>query len=825
MNITGRVNELKAVIMAGGEGTRLRPLTCNQPKPMVPIMNKPVMDHIIELLKKHRITEIAVTLQYMPHVIQEYFGDGSHLGVNIHYFIEDMPLGTAGSVKNAEEFLNDTFVVISGDALTDIDLSHAIQYHYEKNAMATLILTKVDVPLEYGVVVTDADGRITRFLEKPSWSEVFSDTVNTGIYILSPEIFQYYRRGEMFDFSKDLFPMLLEARKPMYGFISNDYWCDIGDLAAYQQCHFDILEGKVKIKHTARQIAEKVWVEEGVVIGEQVKITGPVFIGRDTKLKNNVAIGPMTIIGQDNVIGEYSTLKRTILWKNCNVGRSVQLRGCTVCNKVNIKDNSSVFEQAVIGDETLIKENAIVKPGIKIWPSKVIESNTEINTNLIWGSKYSKALFGARGIAGEINVDITPEFASRIGAAFGALNKSNPKIAVSCDTGHASVMLKNSVIAGLLSAGAEIFDFGSQLLPITRAAIRFYGFNGGIHISTVSKENDSKLCIDFLNSKGANISREQERKLENAFIREDFSRCEAGEIKKVVQIHDYSSYYIRTVINGSQNKKMDYKIMAYVSSDMIRSVLESVMDALNCRVDIINRRIGNLSEVHDLSGEVKEKGYDLCAIIEDNGEKLILIDDKGRLITEDWYIALVSLITLKKVQNATVVVPISAPSVIEQMAEQYNGRVLRTKTSVLDVMNNMVSDITDDIMMNEQFILNFDAISSLVRVLDYMKTDDTSLSALVDLIPKFYMVKKEVECSWSDKGKVIRKIIEDCSGNKVELTEGVKIYQDGGWVLVLPDVERPMCKIIGEGYSEEFAESITDFMVDKVKKISNNHNI
>lgn len=196
---------MKSVIMAGGEGTRLRPLTCNIPKPMVPVVNKPVMEHIIELLRKYNLTDIAVTLQYLPNIIKNYFSDGREFDVNLRYYVEDKPMGTAGSVKNAEDFLDDTFVVISGDALTDIDLKKAIDFHFSKKSMATLVLKKVEIPLEYGVVVTDEDGRITRFLEKPSWGEVFSDTVNTGIYILSPEVLKYYNKNEIFDFSKDLF--------------------------------------------------------------------------------------------------------------------------------------------------------------------------------------------------------------------------------------------------------------------------------------------------------------------------------------------------------------------------------------------------------------------------------------------------------------------------------------------------------------------------------------------------------------------------------------------------------------------------------------------
>ena len=238
---------MKAVIMAGGKGTRLRPLTSHLPKPMVPLLDRPCMEYIIDLLKRHGITEIAVTVQYLPQVIRSHFGDGSEYGVSLHYFEEIMPLGTAGSVKNAEAFLDETFLVISGDALTDFDLSQAIAYHREKQALGTLVLTRVEVPLEYGVVMTQEDGRIIRFLEKPSWSEVFSDTVNTGIYVLEPEMLSFFEPEQTFDFSKDLFPLVMKRDLPLYGYVADGYWSDIGNLTQYRETQFDMLNGHVEV--------------------------------------------------------------------------------------------------------------------------------------------------------------------------------------------------------------------------------------------------------------------------------------------------------------------------------------------------------------------------------------------------------------------------------------------------------------------------------------------------------------------------------------------------------------------------------------------------
>lgn len=818
---------MKAVIMAGGEGTRLRPLTCNRPKPMVPVANKPIMEHIIELLKSHDLVEIAATLQYMPELIRDYFHDGSDFGVKMHYFIEETPLGTAGSVKNAEEFLRDTFVVISGDALTDIDLSKAIEFHNKKGSIATLVLKKVDIPLEYGVVVTDNESRITRFLEKPSWGEVFSDTANTGIYILSPEVLGYFKKGEMFDFSKDLFPILLREKKPMFGYITEDYWCDIGDLRAYCQAHFDILDNKVKIRINGKEVKEKVWVDEGTEIDEDVIINSPCIIGRNSKIKKDCVVGSYSVIGDCNVIGQRSSVKRSIVWKNCIIDKNVQLRGSVVCNKVNFKDGASAFEYSVIGEDTVIKENAIIKPNIKIWPNKMIDSGVEINSNLVWGSKFTRAIFGNRGIGGEINVDITPEYTSKLGAAYGAIFKGKGRIGISCDDSNSAQMLKISFISGLLSSGIEVYDFCVMLLPVTRSAVRFYKVDGAIHIST-SIDDSARLFVDFLDKNGSNIDRGMERKIENAFTREDFSRCEGECIKSVKTIADYSDFYLRNIINNVKSKNMKFRIALNSGSKFVSNTVSELLKELGCEVDAIDLKLINtktmrqsmtLSDVKFFSSHVKMNGFDLGVSIEGTSEKMMLVDKKGRIITEDMFIALISIIIFKTVQGGTVVVPVSASHVLEKIAYENNGKILRTKTSPQDLMGKILGTEIKEEML-EQFTMHFDAMAGLIKILDFLNQNGFKLSELVDMIPEFHINKRDVECSWDAKGKVIRKIIQENDANSIETIEGVKIYKDDGWVLVLPDAEEPVCKVISESFSAEFAEELTNIYVNKVREIS-----
>ncbi|MBN2404337.1 MAG: nucleotidyltransferase family protein, partial [Coriobacteriia bacterium] len=253
--------------MAGGEGSRLRPVTSLRPKPMVPIVNQPVMEHILGLVKHHGMTDAVATLAFMPQVIEDYFGDGEEWGMNLSYALEETPLGTAGSVKNAQSLIgDDTFVVISGDALTDIDLTEVIRFHKEKGGPVTIALKSVADPLEFGVVITDDDGKIERFLEKPSWGQVFSDTINTGIYVIEPEVFEHIPDDKPYDFSSELFPDLMAKGYDLYACAVDGYWCDVGSLESYMQVHRDILDGKAMIYVPGVEARQGLWIAEGAQV-------------------------------------------------------------------------------------------------------------------------------------------------------------------------------------------------------------------------------------------------------------------------------------------------------------------------------------------------------------------------------------------------------------------------------------------------------------------------------------------------------------------------------------------------------------------------------
>lgn len=807
---------MKAVIMAGGEGSRLRPLTCNLPKPMMPILEKPVMQYAVELLKKSGITDIAVTLQYLPDEIMNYFGDGKDFGVNMRYFIEESPLGTAGSVKNGENFLDDTFIVISGDALTDIDITKAIAYHRKKKAIATLVLKEVPVPLEYGVVITDKEGKIKGFLEKPSWGEVFSDKANTGIYILEPEIFSYYEKDQKFDFSNDLFPILLQNDKDMYGYVAEGYWCDIGNIEQYMKCHYDILRGVVAVGIGGEKYKEGIWLGENAEVSAKASVEAPCFIGSGCKIYDGAEVGPFSALGKHNIVSNGAKIKRSIILNNCYVGSGAEIKGAVICNNVQLESKVSIFEDCAIGDETLVGERAAIKPGVRIWPNKEIESSAVVKENIIWGGKFSRSLFGKQGVSGEVNVDITPEFVSKLGSAYGSLLKPASKVALSCSDSGAAQMFKYALATGLLSMGIEVYDLKKMVIPMARHAALFFGVQGAIHVS-IDEDNQQKVNILFLDSNGCNIDKAMERKIENSFIREDFRRIKSDSFQRMSHLSDCVEYYTRQVINGvgvHNIRTQRYKVILSVRNPMILSLFQSFFTELKVNLKLYNE----YNDLIGLSKEVKSCGANMGIFISDEGENAILVDERGNIIKDTLYEALNALVLLKSTKLKTLVVPISASEVMGDIALACNAKFIRTKSTQRNILDTLIKN-EKRISRREivvSYLMSLDCISMCIYTLNVMANSNLSLSSILSSIPKYYNKRQEISCPWNMKGMVMRNLIEENNSKSVDLIEGVKLNYDNGWVLVLPDADEPLCRIFAESkdfailqrLSEEFSKRI-----------------
>jgi len=821
---------LKAIIMAGGEGSRLRPLTCDRPKPMVPVANRPIMAYAIDLLKTHGITDIGVTLQYLPEAIREHFGDGSREEVSLRYFVEEMPLGTAGSVKNAQAFLDDTFIVVSGDALTDFDLSRAIAFHREKKALVTIVLTTVENPLEYGVVITSPDGAIRRFLEKPSWGEVFSDQVNTGIYILEPQVLEMIPPGQMFDFSKDLFPRILAQGLPMFGCLLQGYWCDIGNLAQYRQAQYDLMDGLVKVAMPGNAGKDQICLGTGVDISPSARIVPPAIIGDYSVIGPHAAIGPHSILGDRVTVEEGASVKRTIVWDNCYLGKGAELRGAVLARQVTVQAKASVFEGAVIGDGTRLSERSLVKPDVKIWPFKAVDQDSVVAASLVWGTRAARNLFGNDGVPGLANLDLTPEFAAKVGAAYGTTLPREARVAVSHDGSQACMMLKSAMVAGLMSTGAAVVDLGLMTTPVHRFAVRSLGVNGGIHIKRDARDRE-KAWLHFIEHDGNDIRPGNARKIENFFWREDFRRVKGSEVGAAGYLPRCVEAYREHLLAGVERDaviRRRFRLIIDHHAPHLTAVIGSLWEQLGCQVQgfavPIDTKERSFEEMRamlpHLAREVVQQEADLGVLMDHNGEQLVLVDETGRMVEESLFTALVSMVIFQANGGGQVAVPVSAPGAVEQVAERYGGKVVRTKTARHAILEAVLQqEMLDHQGRYAQAWMQFDAVHAVVKLLNFLATSELTLARLVDQLPSVFVSQGMADCPWDAKGRVIRSLIEEAQGERVELLDGLKIHHNNGWALVLPHAEEPSYQVISEGYSQEMAEELTNLYVEKIKEI------
>ncbi|MEK7709513.1 MAG: NDP-sugar synthase, partial [candidate division NC10 bacterium] len=387
---------MKALIMAGGFGTRLRPLTTHVPKPMVPMGNVPIMEHTVRLLRRHGFTDLQALLYFLPETITGYFGDGSRFGVTLRYVTPTADLGTAGAVKFALGSPAEPVLVISGDVLTDFDLAAAVAFHRDRRAEATMVLTRVQHPLPYGIVITDEAGRITRFLEKPGWGEVFSDTINTGIYILEPSVFDAIPPHREYDFGKELFPALLAADRPLYGHVAEGYWRDVGDLTEYRLAHLDLLQGKLRVEIPGRRqlgMPHAVWLDDSAQVNPAAALRGAVLVGRGARVEAGCRITD-SVIGPGAVVEEGAEVSGSVLWEDARVGPGAVVKEAVVGRGATVRAKAFLAEGVVVGDFSKIGESSTLKANVKVWPYKEVEDGATLAVSLVWGERWSRALFG-----------------------------------------------------------------------------------------------------------------------------------------------------------------------------------------------------------------------------------------------------------------------------------------------------------------------------------------------------------------------------------------------------------------------------------------------
>ncbi|HCG99924.1 MAG: hypothetical protein A2074_03990 [Candidatus Aquicultor primus] len=829
---------MKAVVMAGGEGTRLRPLTSNQPKPMVPIVNRPCMDYILELLRNHGATDVVATLQFLPQLIKSYFGDGSVHGINLNYSIEDYPMGTAGSVKEAEDFLNETFMVISGDALTDFDLTYLMDFHKRKGAMVTIALKRVENPLEFGVVMTEESGQIDRFLEKPTWGQVFSDTVNTGIYVLEPEIFKHVPKGEKFDFSKDLFPMLLEQGAPLYGCVMDGYWCDIGNFEQYVQAHKDILDLKSNLQPPGIRMRDNVWIGDGADVDLSVDISGPVVIGQNAKIEAGAELSEYSVIGNNVLMMSKAHTHRSIIWDNAYLGSHCHVHGAVIGKSCDIKSGVRIEQGVVVGDDSVLGENSVINHDVKIYPYKKVDAGAVVNSNLIWESRGMRTLFGAKGVSGLINVDITVDLAMKLAMAYGTTLKRDAQVVVSQDASRASRMIKRAMIAGLNSTGITTNDLRITSASVNRFLIQTGQEVGGIHIRT-SPFDQQSLEIHFFDTNGLDIKEGLQRDIEKYFYRQDFRRVFYNQIGETQfpqrSIEAYRDAVLKSVdIDKIQGRR--FKVVVDYAFGSTAIIMPHLLEKLNCDVVGLNaytsERRTTISPdqlnaaTQQISRLVDTFKADFGIMIDSGGEKVTIIDDRGRMVSLDDALHLFVYLTCNYEQSiGKIAVPLNVSSVVEDIAKRYGRGVIRTKVSSRAMMESALDSSVMFVGSQSggyiftRFLPAYDGIVSFFKLMEYLAAAERPLSEIVAGMPPYHLAHTNTFCPWDKKGLVMRRLLEKAKGHEAEMIDGVKIYNAASWALVLPDPDEPVVSIYAEGDTQKDADHEVENFVDFVREV------
>jgi mannose-1-phosphate guanylyltransferase / phosphomannomutase len=827
---------MRAVVMAGGEGTRLRPLTSNQPKPMVPIVGKPCMEHIVELLRTHGFDDVIVTVAFMPQAIRGYFGAGESHGVSIRYSVEESPAGTAGSVKLAEEALDETFLVISGDALCDIDLTDLVRFHREMGGVATLGLKSVPNPLEFGIVVTDDDGRIERFLEKPSWGQVFTDTINTGIYVLEPEVLRHVPTDRPYDFSKELFPLLLEMGKPLYGYVAEGYWQDIGNLDQHRQANFDALDERVKLDVPGIRLRGNLWVGEGVDLDDLESVEGPAFIGNYCRIAPRASVGPYSVLMQSVTLRDHARTARCVVDSSTFIGRSVVIEGSIVGKSCDIRAHARLHEGVAVGDNCTIGEQSVVMPGVRIYPFKEVESGSLVDRNLIWESRLSSRLFGADGISGLINVDLTPETALRLGIALGTGLKRGARVVTSRAASPSCRLIRRALLAGVNSTGVHAADLRVMPAAVNRHLLKGQGYDAGIHVQPGAADPEV-VEIRIFEPPGVQASPDLVKEIEKHFTRQEFRRAAWDEVGEITFPPGAAESYVQELLltlDAEAIRARGYRIVVGYSYSAASLVLPLVLGALEVEAVaahpyVSERPPAAAATLSEALGQTKRLvtaiGADFGVVLDGAAERIYLVDDRAREVAVEQELLLFLRLLASDGKRGKLAFPTTVTSLVDRLVEGTELEVERTQSSLGALTRAAArNDILFAGSVGGGFVFPdfqpaYDGMASLCKLLELLAPVRRPLSEIVAELPESSVIHRQVRCPWARKGAVMRILTEQTKGKEVDVSDGLKVFEEHGWAQVLPDPDEPLVHVYAEGRTPEEGAQLEDHYVGLVEEI------
>lgn len=760
---------MKAVIMAGGEGKRLRPLTCTLPKPMAKILGKPMIEYIFDLLCANGVTYAAVTLGYLPHMIESHYENG-YKNLTLDFIREDEPLGTAGGVKNAATGFDEPFIVISGDALCNFDLRKIMDYHRARGAAVTVVATAETDPREYGIIKVDKENRIVGFVEKPSWNQAVSSLANTGVYIINPECLDLVPTGKSYDFAADLFRVMLEKDMPIYCYHTDDYWCDVGNIEAYLKCQRDAFDGK--IKPVFYETAENIYTEGGLPAGDY-SIIPPVYIGEDAEIGGGAVIGPYAVIDKGCSIGSGARVRYSVILENCCLAANAAVTGALVCSGAALKSRCSMFENSVAGSGSVIGEDACVKSGVCIWPGKLVGKGASVASNVKYGSVKAEYFTDSR--ASEKNgIILNSEGCVRLGAAAGSVKECR-KVAVGDSGTAASRVMRLALTAGLAETGAAVWNFGECFEAQLNYLVNVCGLDAGLFACA----GDEKY-VSFCAEGGLTATRGIERQIEAAAAKCEFREVSDSQIKEPANMEEMKRLYTQGLAEQAPDGLKGTAALFECENEKIRNIASACVSKLGA-----------------------EQGSEVMFKITPSGT-MVSAQTAQYNAEYDSLLAVCCLDEMRKGRD--VAVPYDAPEFLDSLADACGRKIWRYLSTPADASDCRARQLA----AKQPFVR--DGLFLAVKLLAIMKEKNCSLDFLLAELPEKFIIRKRVKISFSPS-YLVSLAGENSLGVRNDF-EGIKIIRDKGRLLIIPERGGESVRILAEANSMEAAEEICADMED-----------
>lgn len=764
--------------MCGGKGSRLKPLTENTPKPLVRILNKPVLELILEKVISSGISDIYLSLGYMGNDIAEHcyriFSD-----IKINYVFEDEPLGTAGGVRNClKDNCDDDILVLSGDNIFDFDLNALFDYHSETDSDFTVCATTVSDPREYGVINCDEDGSIKYFIEKPTWEQASGNLINTGIYIMKGSILSKIPDGKRYDFSDDLFPEIFRSNLRFMCYKAHGFWGDMGEFNSYREITEKLLDDNCEnFQYSGIFYGKDENTENGA------EIIAPCIIGKNCTIQKNTVIGPYTVIGDNCIIEGNSVIKNSTVGYNCRIGCDCDLNSCFVDDNVIINDNCLLEKDTVIGYSSVIGRFTRVLAGNKVWVGRRIEAETIVSKDMLFENP-EKISFDIFGITAKANSQLSLSDIVQLGQAIASADGID-RVGVGSDSDYVSENFRNALISGLRACGAVVYDFGEMF----KMQSRFYSAYCNLDMFVFIGTSGDVVSVSFCGKNGLPVDVRQARIINNNYKFATYLFSEPSQYKEVFNMKLFSIVY-----------KSFYKKLCQLPLTGISVSFESDNE-------IIKELAGDLFEQNSESSSAEARKYQF--LLNNSASELFVVEN-GKVYSSDRLLAL--LCEFECAQGNDIIIPEEAPDCIEDKVKEYDGKVYR-----------IFENSSNNISFSERRILNSvwtaDMFMLTAKLLDILNNTDISLEALFECHKNFAVRKSILDVGI--KAQNVRKVLMDCGAVKAQ--DNIYYVFDGriGKVRIRQLGNSSKIRMLAEADDMEAAKEISVLMTQKIK----NHNV